>query len=355
MLLKSDWTETVQANRALIEENILTDIDIPQSKTWQERTKHIKNLFPNPNFPIEGFESFREILYYLWRIITSMRHYDVIVTANIKLAQLVAFYRTLFFIRKPKQIVLELMLDEEASGLIWKLKVKFQRFLFSSVDLVFVSSTREIETYSRRLQIPLEKFRFLPFHTNIIHPRRLGENEGFILSAGKTGRDYAILVDALRGTNINAVIVSDDFHLQGIDIPANITVRKNILYSEYLTLLEKSRFVVVPLKKLVKSTGQVVILEAMSLGKPVIATETVGTLDYIENGTTGILVPPGDKRALRKAIHDLIRSPSLEEDLARNGLEKVRRDHTFESYVGRILHAAEELVRETQPNLWEAS
>jgi len=333
--------------------NILTDIGIPQSKTWQDRTKRIKELFPHPDFPIDGFESPKEILYYLCRFITSMRHYDVIVTANIKLAQFVALYRSLFFIRKPKQIVLELMLDEEASGLIWKLKVIFQRLLFSSVDLVFVSSTREVESYSRRLRIPPEKFRFIPFHTDIINPRRVGENEGFILSAGKTGRDYAVLAEALRGTDTNGVIVSDDYHLQGIDIPANITVRKNIPYSEYLTLMEKSRLVVVPLKKLVKSTGQVVILEAMGLGKPVIATETVGTLDYIENGITGILVPVGDKGALRKAIHDLIRNPSLEEDLARNGLEKVRRDHTFESYVGRILLAAEELVQETQPNLRE--
>jgi glycosyltransferase involved in cell wall biosynthesis len=334
---------------------ILTDIDIPQSKTWGDRTKNIKDLFPHQNILIDGSESSKEILYYLWRFVTSMRQYDVIVTANIKLAQLVALYRFLFFIRKPKQIVLELMLDEEASGWIWKLKVKFQRLLFSSVDLVFVSSTREVETYSRRLRIPPEKFRFIPFHTNIINPRRLGENEGFILSAGKTGRDYAVLNEALRGTDMKAVIVSDDYHLKGIDISANITVRKNIPYSEYLTILEKSRLVVVPLTKHVMSTGQVVILEAMALGKPVIATETVGTLDYIENGITGILVPIGDKGALRKAIHDLIRSPSLEEDLARNGLEKVRRDHTFESYVGRILLAAEELVRETQPNLREVS
>lgn len=104
-----------------------------------------------------------------------------------------------------------------------------------------------------------------------------------------------------------------------------------------------------------KATGQVVILEAMALGKPVIATEIVQTLDYMENGIAGILVPAGDKGALRKAIHDANRSPSLEEDLVRDGLEMVRRDHTLESYVGRIVAAAEELVRETQSNLREAS
>jgi hypothetical protein len=110
--------------------NILTDIHIPQSKIWRDRTKYIKDLFPHLKIQIDGFESYKEILYYLWRFVTSMRHYDVIVTADIKLAQLVALYRFLFFIRKPKQIIPELMLDEEASGLLWKLKVKFQRLLF---------------------------------------------------------------------------------------------------------------------------------------------------------------------------------------------------------------------------------
>jgi glycosyltransferase involved in cell wall biosynthesis len=179
-------------------------------------------------------------------------------------------------------------------------------------------------------------------------------HERYVFSAGKTGRDYKVLADALRGTGIDAVIVSDDHHVKGIDLPPNVSVQKNIPYSEYMELLEKSILVVVPLKRLVKSTGQVVILEALALGKPVIATETVGTLDYIEHGVNGVLVPPEDHESLRKAIVELISCPSARDSFARNGLERIRRSHTFEVYIRQILLTAEEEALKTQPKSLEA-
>jgi len=325
---------------------ILTDISIPQSIEWGEKTDNIIDFYPYGHNSTEGFDNIRYLLYYSYHFIKSMKHYDVVITANIKLAQLVGMYRALFFISRPKQFVLELMLDEETPGILWKLKLLLQRLSFSSIEVIFVSSTSEIRTYSRRLRIPEGRFRFLPFHTNIVIPRMTDGHERYIFSAGKTGRDYKVLADALRGTGIDAVIVSDDIHVEGIDLPPNVTVRKNIPYSEYMELLEKSILVVVPLKRLVKSTGQVVVLEAQALGKPVIVTETVGTLDYIEHGANGILVPPEDVESLRKAIIELISCPSARDSLARNGLERIHRSHTFEVYIRQILLTAEEALND---------
>jgi len=38
------------------------------------------------------------------------------------------------------------------------------------------------------------------------------------------------------------------------------------------------------------------------LGKPVIASDTLGVREYVEHGRTGLVVPPGDPAALREAI-----------------------------------------------------
>ena len=322
----------------------MTDINIPQSKSWQDRTDYIKDLFPRAVPPLDGYTSLKEMLYYCACAIRVLRHYDVVVTADIKLTQLLAMYRRLFFIRKPRQVVLELMLDEQRAGIAWKLKVLLQRFVFSSVDLVFVSSTGEVETYSRRLKKRREEFRFLPFHTNVVRPERTAGGNGYIFSAGKTGRDFAVLADALRGTDIRAVVVSDEENVRGVEIPGNMVVRKNVSYDEYLRLLEGSLFVVVPLKRCVKSTGQVVILEAMALGKPVIATQTVGTVDYVDHGKNGLLVPVSDREALRRAIVGLKADPALQEELAKEGLRSVEQLHTFEKYINAILDASEELA-----------
>ena len=60
--------------------------------------------------------------------------------------------------------------------------------------------------------------------------------------------------------------------------------------------------VLVPLEAHVYSSGQVVILEAMALGKPVITSRVLGTEDYVVDGVDGLLVPPADAEALRQAM-----------------------------------------------------
>jgi glycosyltransferase involved in cell wall biosynthesis len=47
-------------------------------------------------------------------------------------------------------------------------------------------------------------------------------------------------------------------------------------------------------------------LEAMSCGIAVIASQTGGLTDFIEDGKTGILVPPGDYKALASKINELL-------------------------------------------------
>jgi len=53
-----------------------------------------------------------------------------------------------------------------------------------------------------------------------------------------------------------------------------------------------------------------VAMEAMAMGRPVIASCIGGLSDIVINGETGLLVPPGDARALREAIQCLIDDPA---------------------------------------------
>ncbi|NJP30808.1 glycosyltransferase family 4 protein [Micromonospora thermarum] len=60
--------------------------------------------------------------------------------------------------------------------------------------------------------------------------------------------------------------------------------------------------------------GQVVV-QGMSAGLVVIATEMGGPQEVIDSGTTGILVPPGDPDALARAIESVLLDPSLSETI----------------------------------------
>jgi len=65
-----------------------------------------------------------------------------------------------------------------------------------------------------------------------------------------------------------------------------------------------------------------VILEAMSLGRPVIATDAGGPREIVEQGVTGLLVPPSDPPALAAAIRKLVSDREGTEAMGRRGQER---------------------------------
>lgn len=56
-------------------------------------------------------------------------------------------------------------------------------------------------------------------------------------------------------------------------------------------------------------TGPTVVKEARVAGLPVILTENCGSKQYIENGLSGFIIPPGDKEALVNAVINMALSP----------------------------------------------
>jgi glycosyltransferase involved in cell wall biosynthesis len=63
----------------------------------------------------------------------------------------------------------------------------------------------------------------------------------------------------------------------------------------------------------------IVLLEALARGLPVISTNTSGISEVIQNGRTGLLVPPDDPSALALAIARLCKDRSLARTLGRLG------------------------------------
>lgn len=69
----------------------------------------------------------------------------------------------------------------------------------------------------------------------------------------------------------------------------------------------------------------VVAREAMAWGRPVVATAVGGLVDAVENGVTGLLVPPGDVAALRSALVRLLGDAELRAGLAGAARSEARR------------------------------
>ncbi len=94
-----------------------------------------------------------------------------------------------------------------------------------------------------------------------------------------------------------------------------------------------------------------VILEAMSMGLPVVATD-VGGVPEMVRGNTGILVAPSDIEALKEAI---IRIFTMDvESMGHHAAELYLREFTQEQYVGRTTALYEEMLRSKSRQLSKA-
>jgi glycosyltransferase involved in cell wall biosynthesis len=66
------------------------------------------------------------------------------------------------------------------------------------------------------------------------------------------------------------------------------------------------------------------ILEAMSLGKPIIATNVGGTPELIQDGKNGLLISSKDIIALKEAIEKLVKDKKLRDKFGKNNKNKIK-------------------------------
>jgi glycosyltransferase involved in cell wall biosynthesis len=88
-----------------------------------------------------------------------------------------------------------------------------------------------------------------------------------------------------------------------------------------------------------------VVLEAMALGLPVVATRAPGVTEVIDDGRTGLLVPPRDPAALAAAILRVLAHDDLRERLVSAARTEIASTHNTEAWVARIEAIYEDLAR----------
>src|SRR5678816_2292918 len=75
------------------------------------------------------------------------------------------------------------------------------------------------------------------------------------------------------------------------------------------------------------------LLDAMACGRAIVATRAGGIPEIVEEGRTGLLVPPRDARALADAIIRALRDTSLRQRTGEAGLARVRERFTVDRMV----------------------
>jgi len=196
-----------------------------------------------------------------------------------------------------------------------------------AVSKAQVMTNWEREHYAKMFNTEEDRFVHIPFpmirSASPRHPINR-EYDNYIMSSGRNSCDWDTLIQAVRDIPQYPITIvhskKDARNFKNITLPSNIKLLCDIPLEEHDRLLKKAACFVITLIDTVGSSGHVRLSHAIHLGVPVIVTSASGIEEYLRDGETGIVVPPGAPLALREAIHRLMKDPQLQESLAKNAI-----------------------------------
>ncbi len=186
-----------------------------------------------------------------------------------------------------KIIVCGFLFENKNSRLYYRLRKFIAKKSIENISKIVVYSSLEEEYYSKIFSIK-NKFTFVPY--GIDYPelknydcQKLPQNE-YIFSGGGSNRDYLTLIDAyncLQNVSTPLVIATQPWRLNGMDI-SKCVVLSDVVNETFGDVMKKSKLMVLSLKDDNISAGHMVMLQALSLGVPVLVNRISAIQDYVD-------------------------------------------------------------------------
>src|SRR2546421_1738928 len=232
-------------------------------------------------------------------------------------------------------------------------------------DRVVAISSYTADEVRELVQVPIE---VIPYTTSLPAPPpvpRAGRPTSgapfTVLFVGRLVERKGVghLVDAVSllppGADVRLVIVGDGPERAGIEarvrergLDGRVAGRGQVSDAELQAAYAGADAFVLP--AVVDRRGDteglgVVLLEAMNHRVPVIASAIGGITDIVEDGVSGLLVPPGDAPALAAALARLARAPEVAAGLGEAGYRRLRERFSWDAITRRWLEVYAAAVR----------
>jgi len=205
--------------------------------------------------------------------------------------------------------------------------------------------------------VPYERIRFIPRSVDLNKFKYLGPDKrtGKNFNVGIIGRLTPIkghlyfiraMAQAVRvNPNIKIWIVGDapaskDAYKEQLRVLVNLLGLQNCV--EFLGVQKDIPSILAYLNLLALATttqeafGRVIV-EAQACGVPVVATAVGGVIDIIEDGRTGLLVPPADPQAMAEAVIRIMTDKNLALKMAQAAYKKVQEKYGVAQMVEKTL------------------
>jgi rhamnosyl/mannosyltransferase len=178
--------------------------------------------------------------------------------------------------------------------------------------------------------------------------RRAWGERPVILSVGRLVRykGFDVLLRAARGLDAAVVIVG-----QGPEAPrlralagSNVRLAGSVGEVDLVAYYHACDVFCLPSVSIAEAFG-IVLLEAMSCGKPLVTTTLpTGVSAVNRDGRTGLAVPPGDSGALRDALRELLSDRTLREAMGRAAREVLEAEYSAALMGERYLNLYREVL-----------
>ena len=239
----------------------------------------------------------------------------------------------LFKVKEYPRLTIMTFIYRRRRGLLGRVHRMWLRDILRSryVDRVLVSSPAEVSHYAGLLGVSPEIFSYVELGVDVEYNIPTCD-EGYWFSTGRSNRDYDFLIDALSGSGQRLIVACDKLAQPKA---VNIEVRHNAFGKDMLKLMANARGVIIILDDEVISSGQLVALQAMMLGKPVIVSWSYSILPYVEDGLTAFVIVK-KKPELLKAISMLNAYGSLRRQFSLAAKSRFELNYTTAAFAKRV-------------------
>lgn len=202
--------------------------------------------------------------------------------------------------------------NPQGPGLRGKVKEAITRHALVGCDLVICNTRPLVESVAVRYPTVGDRLAFVRWGGGRGRPPPENlRDQGFVFCGGRTNRDFDTVLDAVASLEARTVLVVGESTRFRRDVPDFVAVHRNIPEGQFQSLIEEAAVIVIALQRPDISSGQVVLMQAMRCGKPVVISATAGIEDYVRDGVDALLFRPGSAQDLASQLKRLLEDSSL--------------------------------------------
>lgn len=273
------------------------------------------------------------------KAIVRQRDYDVVISHSFSSGFVFALLRSVVSKNEPVHIVIDVGCLN--GGKENKLQLRLIRRALRAVSGLIYHSTVNEGFYQKHF--PTMKRAFVPFgaDTDLFKPGAEEPKGNYALSIGYAFRDYDDLMRAWSNIDIHLEMVgSTSIERRGLP---NVELIPRIPIDKLDGHIKDARFIILPIKNVRYSIGQMTLTQCMAMQKPIIVSRSYGVSDYCEDGINCLTYECGNESEIVEKVNYLLSDPDMAREIARKARSDVLSKFNEKAMAKRISEFVSEI------------